>query len=72
MVAKRKNPADLTKRNNDARKKEITVLRKRVNKLESILMAFDQQLLSLRTAIVFMNTEITSLNRLFKKTKKAK
>lgn len=40
MKAKRKkNPADLTKRNNDARKKEIARLRQRIANLEDIFIA---------------------------------
>jgi len=34
---KRKNPSDLTKRNNDARKKEIAELGRRIKRLEQIL-----------------------------------
>jgi len=39
MVKKKRNPADLTKRNNDARKKEIERLRERITKLEDIFIA---------------------------------
>ena len=36
-TARKKNPADLTLRNNNARKREIAELRKRVSKLEAIV-----------------------------------
>jgi hypothetical protein len=36
MKTKKRNPQDLTSRNNDARKKEITALKKRVKELEEL------------------------------------
>lgn len=36
---KKRNPADLTKRNNDARKKEIARLRERITNLEDVFIA---------------------------------
>mgnify|MGYP003661149360 CR=1 FL=1 len=41
---KKRNPADLTKRNNDARKKEVIALERRVRRLEDVVGELGQYL----------------------------